>query len=268
MSNNILIKTKSPVNIRSVALPAEHGGWGFLIEPILLGLWVAGTGAGLLLMLSSFGVFLIHQPLKLYIKDRRKKRQTPRTVLAGRFASLYAILAIVPLLILLFTQPLTFIIPIIMGVPFALVQLNYDARNKSRELVPEVCGALALAMIAPSIAILGGWEVLPALILWMILAVRALTAILYIRARLKLERRHTINPYPIWGVHVLAFVSFLILALADLMPYLVSVAFLILLIRAVWGLSAWRKPQPAKVIGFQELGFGVLTVILSGLGFM
>ncbi|MDX2007394.1 MAG: hypothetical protein SFU83_19325 [Meiothermus sp.] len=31
--------TKVP--LRSVALPNEHGGWGFTLEPILLGLLVA-----------------------------------------------------------------------------------------------------------------------------------------------------------------------------------------------------------------------------------
>ncbi|VAV92581.1 Putative membrane-spanning protein, partial [hydrothermal vent metagenome] len=31
----------SRVNVRSIALPTEHGGWGFTLEPILLGLLVA-----------------------------------------------------------------------------------------------------------------------------------------------------------------------------------------------------------------------------------
>ncbi|MBZ0296495.1 MAG: YwiC-like family protein [Anaerolineae bacterium] len=35
------VSTERRPNLRSVALPAEHGGWGFLIEPILLGLLVA-----------------------------------------------------------------------------------------------------------------------------------------------------------------------------------------------------------------------------------
>lgn len=33
------------VKLRTVALPAEHGGWGFLFEPIVLGLLLAPTGA-------------------------------------------------------------------------------------------------------------------------------------------------------------------------------------------------------------------------------
>ena len=34
------------VRLRSIALPTEHGGWGFTLEPILLGLLVAPTWAG------------------------------------------------------------------------------------------------------------------------------------------------------------------------------------------------------------------------------
>ena len=44
--------------IRSVALPTEHGGWGFLAEPILPGLLVAPSWAGLLLSLAALAVFL------------------------------------------------------------------------------------------------------------------------------------------------------------------------------------------------------------------
>jgi hypothetical protein len=88
--------------IRSVALPAEHGGWGFLIEPIILGLLVAFSGMGILLGLSAFGVFLIHQPLKIVIKDRMKGNRPPRTILAERFALGYGALAIIPFGMLFF----------------------------------------------------------------------------------------------------------------------------------------------------------------------
>ncbi|HRF98379.1 MAG TPA: YwiC-like family protein, partial [Aggregatilineales bacterium] len=156
--------------IRSVALPAEHGGWGFLIEPIVLGLLVAFSGAGLLLAISAFGVFLIHQPLKIAIKDRMKGNRPPRTILAERFAVGYGAVALIPFgILLLFVVDKTFLLPLLMALPFALVQLWYDAKNQSRKLLPEVCGAIALGAIAPMIAILGGWAVTPAWILWLFL---------------------------------------------------------------------------------------------------
>src|SRR5690606_8314064 len=67
---------KSPVRQwRAVALPAEHGGWSFWLEPILLGLLLAPTIAGLWLALASFGVFLSRQPFKIAWADRQRGRR-------------------------------------------------------------------------------------------------------------------------------------------------------------------------------------------------
>ena len=60
--------------VRSVALPSEHGGWSFLLEPIALGLAVAPSLAGLLLGVAVTGAFLTHQPLKTAVKDWRAGR--------------------------------------------------------------------------------------------------------------------------------------------------------------------------------------------------
>ena len=254
--------------IRSVALPAEHGGWGFLIEPIVLGLLVAFSGAGLLLAISAFGVFLTHQPLKIAIKDRMKGNRPPRTILAERFAVGYGAVALIPFgILLLFVVDKTFLLPLLMALPFALVQLWYDAKNQSRKLLPEVCGAIALGAIAPMIAILGGWAVTPALILWLFLMGRIIPSILYVRARLRLERGNPIQRESVWMVHGVAVIMVIGFALSRTMPYLGVVAMLILLGRAMIGLSDYRKARRAPIIGFQELGYGFLTALLGALGY-
>lgn len=254
--------------IRSVALPAEHGGWGFLIEPILLGLLTAFSVAGLLLALSAFGVFLIHQPLKIAIKDRLKGNRPPRTILAEKFAIGYGALALIPFVLLLITvADKTFLLPLLMALPFALIQLWYDARNQSRKLPPEICGAIALGAIAPMIAILGGWSMTPALILWLFLLGRIIPSILYVRARLRLEKGNSIQRGAVWGVHGVAVLMVIGFAIPRAMPYLGVVAMLILLARAVIGLSDYRKPRRAPIIGFQEIGYGFLTALLGALGY-
>jgi hypothetical protein len=260
-------QSNKTVNRKSVALPSEHGGWGFLLEPILLGLLVAGSWQGMLLAVAAFGVFLIHQPLKIAVKDRLKGQRPPRTVWAERFAVGYGLLAIMPMTILLITTPTDFLMPILLAVPLAGVQLYYDARNQSRKLVPEVCGAAALAMIAPAIVMLNGWSLTAGLILWVMLTLRALTSILYVRARLQLERGKPAQPAPVWLAHGFAFGLLLILRGQQLVPWLALLAFVVLGGRAAWGLSRFRRPRPAKIIGFQELGYGLLTVILIALGY-
>jgi hypothetical protein len=267
MERSISSPSRPRVNIRSVALPSEHGGWGFLIEPILLGLLVAASWPGALLALAAVGVFLIHQPLKIAVKDWQKGSRPPRTVWAERLAVGYGLLALVPMLILLTRVSPSFLIPILLAVPLAGVQLYYDARNRSRKLLPEVCGAAALAMIAPAIAMLDGWSLAAALVLWAMLALRVLTSILYVRARLKLEHGKPVSAAPIWLTHSAALAVIGRLAVLQLAPWLALLAFGVLLGRSWLGLSRYRKPRPAKHIGLQELGYGLATVICIALGY-
>jgi asparagine N-glycosylation enzyme membrane subunit Stt3 len=265
--NSTREKPTGRIVIRSVALPSEHGGWGFLLEPILLGLLVAFSWEGALLSLAATGVFLIHQPLKMATKDRLKGRRPPRLVWAERFVVGYGLLAGVPMLILLATAPPIFLLPIGLAIPLAGVQLYYDARNRSRQLIPEIAGAAALAMIAPAMALLGGWAITAALVLWIILTVRAAAAILYVRSRIRLKIGKPTSPGTVWLAHVVALLVMLGLAVTRSAPWLGAIAFGVLLIRALLGLSRYRKDRPIKVIGFQELGYGLMTVIVVTAGY-
>src|SRR3989304_8628992 len=66
--------TAVPVDVRMrlVALPAEHGGWGLLMEPIALGLAVAPTAAGAVLGPAALGGVLARHPPKIALADRRR----------------------------------------------------------------------------------------------------------------------------------------------------------------------------------------------------
>ena len=57
------------------------------------------------------------------------------------------------------------------------------------------------------------------------------------------------------------------LAGAGLGPWLGVLAFGVLLLRAAWGLSSRRAPVRPKVVGFQELFFGLLTLVLLAVGY-
>lgn len=261
--------SQSPLRrtIRSVALPSEHGGWGFLLEPILLGLMAAGSENGVLLALAALGAFLIHQPLKTALKDRLKGQRVLRTVWAERFAVGYGLLALVPFIIILQGANFTFLIPLLFAIPFIMIQLFYDSRNKSRALIPELSGAFALAMIAPSIAILGGWLLAPALVLWLLLIARSAPSILYVRARLKLEHDKPTDPRLARSAHVVAFFGVVLLVLFNAAPRSAIAAMLMLSARAFIGLSKYRKPRRAPMIGMQEMAYGFVTAALFALGY-
>jgi hypothetical protein len=76
----------APVRLRSLALPVEHGGWGLLGEPLVLGLAIAPSWAGAGVGLFAAFAFLARHPLKLAAADWRQRRRSPRTLAAERVA--------------------------------------------------------------------------------------------------------------------------------------------------------------------------------------
>jgi hypothetical protein len=252
--------------VRSVALPTEHGGWSFVLEPVLLGLLAAPSVAGLLFAVASLGGFLLHQPLKTAIKDRIAGRRAFRTVWAERFAALYAACAVLGLTGAVALGGWSFLPPLALVTILASVQFVWDARNRSRALVPELCGAAALGGIATCVAVLDGWTLAPAAGLWLVLAARSLPSIVYVRERLLLDRGKPIARGTTVGSHATAIVVVAAAAWLGVAPWASVAAMVLLLARAVHGLSAHRVGSRPAVVGVQEMAFGLLTVLLTAFG--
>jgi len=261
------VTAQPPVNLKTIAMPASHGGWGFWLEPVLLGLLVAPSWAGLGLAVAALGAFLAQQPLKLALTDRRKRRRYPRSVWAERLALVYGALAGTGLGAAIIGAAAPFWLPLLLAAPLALTQLYFDARNRGRELIPEVNGAGALGAVSAAIALAAGWPLVGALALWAILLARAFGSIGYVRARLRQERGQPVNKKAVWAAHIAGIAAVATLAAAGLAPWPAALAMLILLGRAVAGLSAQRRVAAAKIIGFQELGYGLVTVLLTAAGY-
>ena len=256
------------VRWRSVALPAEHGGWAFISEPVILGLLLAPTVAGLALGVAAFGAFLLRQPFKLYAKDVRQRRIVPRTHAARRFLLIYGGVTVVAavLAVVMAPSPDT-LLPLLLALPLLLVQTAYDVRNQSRAAAAELAGALATGALASVIVLMAGWSWTTAWALWLALAIKAVTAVLYVRSRLRLERGRSAGVALAVGTHVLGLAILIGVVLAGWLPWTVPVAMALLTIRAGVGLSPLRKPRPPKVIGFQEMAYGLTFVGLVALGF-
>jgi len=255
-------------NLKSIALPAEHGGWGFLLEPIILGLTAAFSTEAIGLSLAMLSVFLIHQPIKIAAKDRLKGHSAERTRWAERFVVVYGGIALVLFILLSSVSSARFLLPLGLALPLMLLQFRYDIQNKSRDLIPEISGALALGAIASSIAILDGLQTIPALALWLMMALRFVPAILYVRARLRLERGKPAAIATANIAHVLAFILSMVFLAGGAFPIVVPIGLGFLTLRSFWGLSSYRKPasRPA-VIGFQELFYGLLFAFVVGIGY-
>jgi hypothetical protein len=255
------------VSLRAVALPVEHGGWGLLGEPLVLGLLIAPSPAGAAIALAALGAFLARHPLKLVLADLRRGASYPRTALAGRFAIGYSALAVAGLAGAAATGPAIAWIPVVLAAPLALAQLAYDARHRGRQLAPELVGGLALAATAAAITAAGGWPLAGALALWALLAAKAVSSVLFVRARFRLDRGLGPSLAAPLAAHVAATALAVVLAARAGTPWLAVAAFLLLLARAVRGLAPDRVILRPKQLGFRELGYGIATTVLLAAGY-
>ena len=231
-----------PVALRPLALPAEHGGWGFLLEPIALGLLVTPSWRGALIALAALFAFLARQPLKLALQDAIRGKSYPRTRYCRAIAVAYLIAAAIAIL------ASRMLLPVALLAPLALVQMVFDAKNRSRALFAEMCGAVAMSSVAAMIAIADGKSIAIALGLSGIIVARSLPSILYVRAMLQRALA-----WPVIAMHVIAAVAVALYA----SPFATG-AMILLLLRAIWGLT--HEPPRAQTIGWREIAFGVIVV--------
>lgn len=266
--------TRKPgVSIRSVAVPAEHGGWGFLVEPMLLGLIVAPSLPGAAICIAAAAAFLLHQPLKIAVKDRAKGRVFERTRLAQRFVLLYGMAAAAAFAAATLTGDIRFWVPLLIALPPAAVQLYAEYRSEGRSLISESAGALALAATAPAIILAAQGDAqsatATAALAWLLLALRGVPSILYVRLRLRQIRGKSEETRPTdtrlaVGAHIVGVgLTFALWAGAMISP-LATAATGILLARAVRGLTS-AVAVPARVVGVQEVIIGLVYALLCAL---
>lgn len=259
-------QTTPNIKLTSIALPAEHGSWGFLLEPIFIGLLIAPSIGGLFLSLATVGAFLARFPMKIWVMNLLRKRVSPRVTLSKRFTLFYASLSLIFFALALTTSKSNFLIPILIATPFAIWQLIADFRNKSRTLSAEIAGALALASVASGMAIINGWTLLQALCVWLILAARIIPSILYVRAKIRQLHKEEVKKRYVVYSHLIGLIIVSLITWKGFSPYLVVLALLILHIRAIHGLTL-STVNTAKAIGIREIIYGTVTAIALAVGY-
>lgn len=256
-----------PIRLKSVALPVEHGGWGMLAEPILLGLLVAPSWAGLGIGVAAVFAFLARHPLKIALGDLSLGRRTARTAPASRFALGYAAVALVALV------PASdgasgWWLPLAAAAPLGLVQLVHDVRNRGRHLLPELVGGIALGSVAAAEVRAAGWSLTAAFVAWAVMALKAVAAILYVRARLRCDRGLEFGRAAVLVIHALGAAGALALAAQGRVPWLAAAAFAVLLARAAHGLSRFHRRVRPQAVGFLELAYGLGFVLATAAGYL
>ncbi|UCG52325.1 MAG: YwiC-like family protein [Candidatus Latescibacterota bacterium] len=255
------------VRLKTIALPVEHGGWGFLFEPILLGLCVAPSAAGFFLSVLTVASFLLRHPLKIFLAGEDAVSESPRRRAALQIAVVYFMIGVVGLVCGVWLGGYAPLVPFVVLAPLVVTYFFYDTQRQGRKLAAETAGPVGLGGVTTAIAVAGGWGWLDAVLLWIVLMGRTLPSIFYVRARLRLEKGEVVSRWPTVSIHLGFGVALAVFSWKDLVPYLTVVAVLVLLLRAAHGLSSRRRSSKATRIGFLEIGYGIVYVVVAIVGY-
>lgn len=250
---------------RQVAIPTEHGGWGLTVEPGLLGLLVAPSWAGACLAVATVLAFLMRTPLKLALVDRRRGRRLPRTHLAYRVVAAEGVLLVVlVVLVAALAERSSWWVPLAVAAPLVAIEFWYDVRSRSRRLVPEIAGSIAVASVASAIALAGGEPAALAIALWVVLAARIVTSIPHVRSQIaRLHgRRPDVRPtrFGDAGACGLAIVA------VTVEPSVAAGALAVVAVVVLQFVRRHRALAPIKVIGVLQMLLGLAIVLATAIG--
>ena len=249
--------------LRAVAIPTEHGGWSLTLEPVLLGLLVAWSWPGLSLGVAAMLAFLARTPLKLVLVDGWRGRWLTRTTVAAQVAGAELLVLATLVTAAALTADAQFWWPLLAAAPLVAIELWFDMRSRSRRLLPELAGTVGIGSVAAAIALADGNDTVVALGLWIVVAARAAAAIPYARTQVFRTRG---RPYQLGHsdlAQALAVIAVTTGWLVDAVPLAAAVAIAAV---AMFNVAAVRAaPRPAKIIGLQQMFFGLAAVIVTAI---
>lgn len=248
---------------RAVAVPSEHGGWGLTLEPVLLGLLIAPSGAGAALGVAAFVAFLVRTPLKLVAVDRRHDRWLDRSRLALRIA-MGELVVMGVMIVVASTAGWAWSAPVAIAAPLVAVELWFDVHSRGRRLVAELCGAIGIASVAAAIVLASGESAALAGGAWLVLAGRGVGAIPFVRVQIARLRRGATSTSGSDGAQAMAVLTGAIAVLVDSrMPAGLAGLVVLAVLQIFW---VRRPPVAAKVLGLRQmmLGFGLVAATAIG----
>ena len=250
--------------LSKVALPKEHGSWGFVLEPLILSLFVAFTLDGLLLALATFFMFLTSQPLKVITTNSASKKfkTAARVVLL-----FYLFITIILLIYLIFNISFYSLIPFYFAVLILLIYKYAEFNNFGRNLFIEIFPIFSMTFIATTIVIIDESFGFSPFVFSLLLLSRAVPTVFYINAKVKWIKGLKFSPLP---THLLnsGFLLFIIYAgFNNLLPMLSILGMVLLTTRSIVGFSKFNFTKSVKQIGVVEFIYGGLFVVINIIAF-
>ncbi|HEX8805173.1 MAG TPA: YwiC-like family protein [Acidimicrobiales bacterium] len=250
--------------LQAVAVPAEHGGWGLTLEPVLLGLLLEPGIAGACVGAAAFVAFLARTPLKLVLVDARRGRVLARTRLARRVVAAEAVVFAALVAVPLVRAPAVAWLPLAVIGPLLALELSFDIRSRGRRLVPELAGAVGMSGVVAVIVLAGAGDGRLAVAAWTILAARAVTSIVSVRDRVRQLHGHVGRPGDVLVADLVAAAVAAVAVAID--PSVAAGAVAVIAVIAVQRLLALRPPPRAVVLGLWQTGLGLAVVIATAVG--
>ncbi|MFQ5556266.1 MAG: YwiC-like family protein [Acidimicrobiales bacterium] len=246
-----------------MGLPREHGGWSLTLEPVVLGMLVSASVAGVALAVAAVLAFLARTPLRVVLVDHRRRRRLDRTMLAARLAGVEGAILLVCIAVAGLAASDPFWWPLVVAAPLVLVELGYDMRSRGRRLVPELSGAVGIGSAAAAIVVAGGGEATVALALWWVVAARAAASLPFVR--LQLERAKG-RPHRMWTSDLAQVLTVVAIVPGWLVGPVPGAAVVAVGVLAAVQLVLVRMPAPvAAVVGAQQVVLGLGVVVTTAL---
>lgn len=271
-----MIKQRTSLFRKHIALPQDHGSWVFILSPLLIGLFAGGSfsPASINLIVAAMGAFLLRQPVSMAVKaysGRRSRTDLPATLFWMLVYASIILLALAGLIIDGFVYILLLAIP---GIPVFLWHLYLvSKRAERRQAGVEILATGALSLAAPAAFWIGrgaydplGWA------LWLLTWLQSAASIVH--AYLRLEQRTLPGKgkqakggerSELWrmGKRAFQYTSFnlgLTLALGwpAWLPRWIFVPYLLQWLETIWGIT-----HPA--IGWKPTAIGIRQMIVSTL---
>lgn len=256
--------TETRPSLRGVALPAEHGGWSLTLEPVLLGLIVAPSFAGVALGLAALLAFLTRTPAKLAMVDRLRRRRLERTGLAQRVAAAYAAGIVVLVAVAAITAERSFWHPLAWAAPLIAIEFWFDVRSRGRRLLPELAGTIGVGSVAAAIVLAGGGVPRSAWAAWWVVGARAVAAIPFVRVQLRRAKTQSHRVTDSDLAQVCAGTAVAMGFVTGFIPVAGLVAVAVMATFHVWATRV--TPPGTPTLGAQQVVIGLGIVVATGLG--
>ncbi len=254
-------------------LPKEHGAWGMLYIPFVLGALVAEGAMGrvTLLGVAMTFLFIARQSVLVWWRARCKGLEQAG---AARTMVVYLALAAVFAVPLLVFHRLHGMIPLgLLGAGLLAWNAQQAARREERTLATELIGIAGLTLGAPAThyVALGRWEVTAAW-LWAVSAVYFASSVFYVR--LRVQSAHGKVPERVSAVRRQCFAYHLGLLAALLgairfgsLSWLLLPAYAPVLVRAFWHLARPQRKLVLKQVGYLEVAYSLVFLALAAAAF-